>query len=72
MAQSNVSVLKSYATAGDLQAWLNNLATDVNAGRVSTFSISSTPGESGGMIQGQLLLSSSTAIDDLTVAVEDE
>jgi V8-like Glu-specific endopeptidase len=71
MAQSNVVVNKSYADAAALQAWLSNLATDVNAGKILTFAINTIPGTSGGVVQGSFALSAATAISDLTVAVED-
>ena len=71
MAQAKVNVEKSYADAAALQTWLNNLATDVNAGKVVSFSISTNAGESGPVIGGQLELSAATAISDLTVAIED-
>jgi hypothetical protein len=68
MAESRVQVEVSYADAAALQTWLGNLGTDVNAGKVTNFQLS-TDGEKVG---GRLTLSSSTAISDLTVAVEDE
>ena len=68
MAEARVNVDKSYGTAGELQTWLNNLGTDVNAGKVTKCLVSA---EDGSKIQGYLVLSSETAVDDLTVAVED-
>jgi hypothetical protein len=62
----------SYATPAELQTWLNNLGTDVFGAKVESFQIYTNPGGSGdGVVEGELTLSSSTAISDLTVAVED-
>jgi hypothetical protein len=72
MAQSKVNVSVSYATPAELQTWLTNLATDVAASKVESFQVYTNPGGSGdGVIEGELTLSSSTAVSDLTVAVED-
>jgi len=71
MAQSKVPVSVSYADAAALQTWLNNLATDVSGGKVISFHVTTRSEGTGGMIEGELILSSATSIDDLTVAVED-
>lgn len=66
MAEAQVAVNVSYASAAELQIWLNNLGTDANAGKVVGFSFQAN----GTVIVGALTLSNSTAISDLTVAVE--
>ena len=71
MAQAKVTVVKSCADAAALQGWFNSLATDIGNGKVIEANIVTSPGESGGIVSGHLILSAATSVSSLTVSVED-
>jgi hypothetical protein len=69
MAQSKVSVNKTCADAAALSAWVGNLSSDVDAGKVTGFRLSTGAIEGGIQVSGELLLPApaglATAVEDL-------